>query len=382
MKHAGEAVLTAILETAVDAIILIDQQGIIRSVNPATVTMFGFSKEEMVGNNVKMLMPSPDRERHDQYLQNYCQTGVAKIIGIGREVAGQRKDGTAFPMHLAVSEIPVQDGRLFAGIIRDITALKAAQDELTMLNEDLERMVRQRTDELRAAQAELLQQERLATLGQVSGGIAHEIRNPLNAVKTSAYYLLNANSPAPEKVREHLERIDRQVTLIDNVITALTDVARMPEPTVGRCDVHALVASIAATISMDVNIKLIDRIPSNLPTVHVDANQLSIVFRNLIRNARDAMPKGGTIFLDATSDERTVSMRVSDTGPGIPPELLSRVMEPLFTTKARGMGLGLAISKAILQRNGGTISADNQSGSGAVFTVTLPIGVIGDGVAG
>ena len=189
------AVLAAILDNAVDAIINITPQGIIDSVNPAAVKMFGFSSEEMIGNNIKMLMPNPYRDEHDGYLANYHAGGPRKIIGVGREVVGQRKDGSTFPMHLAVSEIKIDDTHLYTGIVRDISDLKRAEQELAAANEQLEDRVKQRTTELRETQADLVRAEKFATLGKVSGGIAHEIRNPLNAVKTSAYYLLNAKSP-------------------------------------------------------------------------------------------------------------------------------------------------------------------------------------------
>ncbi len=194
MEPERQDLLAAILRTAVNAIIVIDQRGIIQDVNPATEKLFGYSSEDVLGKNVNILMPTPYREEHDDYLENYRKSGVAKIIGIGREVVGRRKDGTNFPIHLAVSEIKSGPERLFAGIVRDISDLTDAQRKLTLLNEELEERVRLRTAELRAAQSELVRKERLATLGQISGGIAHEIRNPLNAIKTSSYYLLNAES--------------------------------------------------------------------------------------------------------------------------------------------------------------------------------------------
>ncbi|MCA9135334.1 MAG: PAS domain S-box protein [Planctomycetales bacterium] len=371
MENQDQALLLAIMQTAVDAIIVINADGIIQSTNPATTRLFGYEKREMVGQNVKMLMPPPFQEQHDGYLSNYAETGRAKIIGIGREVMGKRKDDSVFPMHLAVSHLVVADKQLFAGIVRDITDLKKAQSDLAAANALLEKRVQERTMELREAQADLIKSERLATLGQVSGGIAHEIRNPLNAVRTSVYYLRHAKNPSQEKIDEHLERIDRQVSLIDNVVTALSDIARLPDPTLGECDLNDLIDNVLSTVPLPGNIELLNELPRPPLCVTGDPNQISIVFRNLIRNARDAMPSGGTLTISATASENVVVVNVRDTGTGIPSDQLARITEPLYSTKARGMGLGLAISVAILKKNRGRLEVSSLPGQGATFSVHL-----------
>lgn len=371
MDKQSQSRLGAILDNAVDAIITIDERGIIESVNPATQTLFGYSEPELVGQNVKLLMPSPYRDEHDGYLQHYLETGQEKIIGIGREVCGLRKDGHVFPMHLAVSQFLDEGRRLFTGIVRDITDLKVAQQRLTQLNEELEARVQARTKELREAQAELVSKEKLATLGQVSAGIAHEIRNPLNAVKTSVYYLLNAEHPSPAKQAEHLDRIDRQVTLIDNVVTALSDVARLPPPDLRAQSIGRHLREMVNSTSLPSTIEIAWELPADLPHVKFDENQLSIAFRNLLRNAREAMKAGGILSIGGHSSDGKVHVFVGDTGVGISPEHLERIMEPLFTTKTRGMGLGLAITRAIVQKNGGEIQVVSELGKGTRFTVTF-----------
>lgn len=364
--------LEAILNNAVDAIITINERGIVQSMNPATQKLFGYSDSEVVGNNISMLMPRPYREEHDGYLENYHRTRVPKIIGRGREVVGQRKDGTTFPMHLAVSEITVGDLKLFTGIVRDISDLKEAEAELKKLNDDLESRVKERTRELQEAQAELLQKEKLATLGQVSGGIAHEIRNPLNAVKTSAYYLLNAKNPTEAKTKEHLERIDRQVTLIDNVVTALFDVARMPEPKRTPVDLHAILKAVVRGVSLPDSIEASINSPADNVMALADENQLPIVFKNLVRNARDAMEaEGGQLDVSIEEEEDKVIVSVRDTGCGIADEELQRITEPLYSTKARGMGLGLAITMAIVEKNAGELQIESELGVGSKFSVVL-----------
>jgi two-component system sensor kinase FixL len=230
--------------------------------------------------------------------------------------------------------------------------------------------VAERTRELHDAQAELVMKEKLATLGQVSGGIAHEIRNPLNAVKTSIYYLMHAKHRSPEKTTEHLERIDRQVTLIDNVITALSDVARMPEPNRIPVRVEDLVLSIVNEVGLPVNIEVTIDIPLDL-FVLADEHQIPIVLRNIVRNARDAMPEGGTLEITASEETNKIRVNVCDSGTGIPPGQVQHIMEPLYSTKARGMGLGLAISRAIVDKNGGELIVESEIGVGSTFTVIL-----------
>lgn len=371
MEHQDQALLVAILETAVDAIIIIDAQGIIQRVNPAATKLFGYAKSEMIGENVKLLMSSPDRQQHDGYIKRYLETGRAQIIGSGREVIGRRNDGTTFPMHLAVSKFLLRDELMFAGIIRDISDIKQSELKLTQANEQLEQRVRERTEELRTTQAELLKSEKLATLGHVSGGIAHEIRNPLNAIRTSAYYLSHAKNPTPEKIDEHLQRIDRQVSLIDNVVTALSDIARLPEPALCLCDLSALLRKVIATVSIPASIDVRFCLPHDSFRASVDPNQISIVFRNLIRNARDSMAEGGRITISGKREKDALVVQVADTGIGIAEHDLGKITEPLFSTKARGMGLGLAISVAILHKNHGRLEVKSQLGKGSTFSVHL-----------
>ncbi len=496
-KALRQKTLEAIHDSAVDAIITISENGDIETVNPATEKLFGYCSDEMLGKNVKMLMPMPFRMEHDGYIGNYLKTRIAKIIGIGREVIGQKKDGSVFPMHLAVSEVQVDRHRVFAGFIRDLSGLKHVEEqqislgriiedslnevyifntqslqfiqvnrgarenlgysldelqrltpvdikpeftpehfrtlirplelgsveriEFSTLHErkngttynvdvnlqmstylaqtafvaialdvserckaenlvrqqqetmkaDLERLVERRTVQLEKTQAELVRSEKFSTLGKVSGGIAHEIRNPLNAVKTSAYFLLNAKNPAPEKIREHLERIDRQVSLIDNVITALSDVAKLPEANLQPLAIEALLRTVIKGIDLPPTVECKFEFPDLLPLVMVDEHQISIAFRNLIRNAREAMPEGGTITIAAEVRDHLVSYSIADTGTGIAIHNLEKIFEPLFTTKARGMGLGLSIALAIVEKNCGTLSLESKLGHGAKFSVAL-----------
>ena len=228
-------------------------------------------------------------------------------------------------------------------------------------------------------------QERLLTLGKVAAGIAHELRNPLNAVKTSVYYLLNARNATEEKIREHLQRIDRQVGISDGVITALSRFARLPVPNVSPVDLCELVRQSLEVNPLPENVELELDCSDDVPHVSGDVEQLQIVLGNLIRNACDAMPDGGRLTLrghaspgettemeaDRSSDR--FALAVTDTGCGIRPEDLQRIMEPLFSTKTRGLGLGLALARAIMERHDGELNVSSLPGHGTTFTMVLNV---------
>ena len=215
--------------------------------------------------------------------------------------------------------------------------------------------------------------ERMATLGQVAGGVAHELRNPLNVVKTSVYYLLNARTATPEKSAEHLARIERQVTLADGVITTLSSFAKIPLPNLRPTSIDECVRRSLENNPSPQNVQVSTDCPAALPPVLADGNQIQIVLSNLIRNARDAMPDGGTLTVTVRHVGDHVEIAVTDTGVGIPPENLSRITEPLFSTKARGLGLGLAIARSILEKNKASLHVASALGHGTTFTVQLPV---------
>jgi len=213
--------------------------------------------------------------------------------------------------------------------------------------------------------------ERLAAIGQVSAGVAHELRNPLNVIKTSVYYLLNAKNPTPEKKAEHLGRIEQHVTLADGVITALSNFTRMPAPTQRPFALGPFLREVLEINPLPPSCEASIDCPPSLPEALGDVDQMRIVFGNLVRNAREAMPQGGRLTITATRVADHLEVAVGDTGVGIAPERLHQVMEPLYSTKARGLGLGLAIARAILEKNSGGLRVASEPGRGSTFTVTL-----------
>jgi signal transduction histidine kinase len=217
----------------------------------------------------------------------------------------------------------------------------------------------------------LQRNERLATLGQVAGGVAHELRNPLNVVKTSVYYLLNARNPTDAKKADHLRRIERNVELADGVITALSNFARMPMPDMRPIAIEPMLREVLEINPPGDRIAVSVECPSGVPYVLGDVDQIRIALGNLVRNARDAMPQGGRLTIAVGAAEGRVDVLVADTGTGIEPSELARIMEPLYSTKARGLGLGLAIARSIVEKNQGTIQVDSEPGRGSVFTLQL-----------
>jgi two-component system, NtrC family, sensor kinase len=216
------------------------------------------------------------------------------------------------------------------------------------------------------------QLERLLAIGQMAGGVAHELRNPLNVIKTSVYFLKHARSLTPEKLREHLDRVERQVAVADDVITALNDFAKLPVPNFQPTDVRHCVQEVLEECRLNGMIEVTFSSTDDIPPVLADSRQLRIVFGNLIRNARDAMPEGGELEITFRQGENRVAASFRDSGVGISAEHMPRILEPMFSTKARGIGLGLPLARSILDKHDGKLEVTSHPGQGSTFVVWLP----------
>ena len=325
----------AILETTVDAIITIDCQGIVQTFNAAAEKIFGYRAEEVIGNKVNMLMPEPYRSEHDGYIGRYLKTGVPKIIGTGRQVNGLRKDGTEFPMDLAVSEVPLKDKRLFAGIIRDVT-------ERILLEE------------------QLVQSTKLAAVGRLISGIAHEVNNPVSIIKLHiASVMQNIESQKlPEDLIETLKVIQRQNNKIGQIISGLQAFSRQGSFSPDWVDVNQTVHTALRLVEntlQNQDIVYQAELEESLPKVFLDPIRIEQVLLNLFNNAIEAMPGGGVLTVSTTletdqTDEDWVVVRIRDTGTGIEEEHLTQLFDPFFTTKevGEGTGLGLSVSYGLI----------------------------------
>ena len=407
----SEERLRAVVDTAVDGIITIDEEGTIITVNPAAEQIFAYQADEMIGQNVRMLMPEGYRNEHASYISNYLRTGERKVIGIGREVEGRRKDGEIIPLDLGISESRVGERRIFTGIVRDITErkrndelLRQAKDELIKTNEELERRVRGRTadleqannhllktiDEQKKLEEQLRQAQKMEIIGTLAGGIAHDFNNILNIIR-GYVTLISLQTLTPHQISESLKIIDREVERGASVVRQLLTVARKTEtqlaPTRANDIVLTLSELIKQTFPKTITVTL--DLDPRLPFVLADSNQMSQALLNICVNARDAMSTGGkliirTELIDAGNEhERPVGadatfyacIVISDTGIGMDENVRVRIFEPFFTTKGvgEGTGLGLAIVYGIVKEHNGFIEVKSNPGHGATFRLGLPI---------
>ncbi|MBY0527680.1 MAG: PAS domain S-box protein [Gemmataceae bacterium] len=486
MLATSDARLRALLEAAVDGIISIDARGVIQTFNPAAERLFGYAAREVIGQNVNGLMPSPYQEEHDRYLARYVATGEKKIIGIGREVVGRRKDGTTFPMDLSVAEARLADEQIFVGIIRDISERKRAEESLSQLaaivesSDDaiistaldgtivtwnagaercfgyslgevkgqhismlapadlscdfaamLERIKRgeridhyetvrirkdgrpidvsvtispikdaagkvlgvsaikrdiseQRkiNDEVRAMTQQLWQAAKLASVGELAASIAHELNNPLATVSLRIESVLG-RTPADDPRRRALEVIEQETKRMGELVASLLQFSRRGEEKISTVDLRQELGKAVELIHHHLRKRLVtvvQELAPDTPTIYADRQKLRQVFLNLLTNAGDAMPRGGTVTLRTAraaleGGEPAVRIDFSDTGVGIPAEHLEKVMDPFFTTKeeGKGTGLGLAICRRIVQEHQGTIQISSEVSKGTTVCVVLPV---------
>ena len=364
------ALLAAILNTAVDAIVTIDELGKVLHVNRAFGKLFGFASAEVVGQNISMLMPEPDRSAHDGYLHRYKQTGKAAIIGIGRQVLGQRKDGTLIPVDLAVSEVKIGERTLFAGIMRDMTERHQTEADL------------------RSAQQKLIQGERLAAIGQMVTGLAHESRNALQ--RSSA--CLDMLSLDLESAPEQQDLVRRSRSALVELQTLYEEVRNYAAPIQlerSRQSIQRLCNEVWGNLVdqwRSMRVQLVLRCV-RCPEVHCDKHRIGQVFRNLFENSLSVAPADSKIFVDCRTIEGTkdarprVEVRVTDQGPGLDPSQRARIFEPFYTTKNKGTGLGMAICQRIIEAHDGRIfvaeptdDAERTKAVGATIILELPVG--------
>jgi len=359
---AREAHLRSILDTVPDAMILIDEAGRIKSFSPAAERLFGWTAAEAADRNVSMLMPTPHREAHDDYLRRYYRTGERRIIGLGRIVVGERKDGSTFPMELAVGEMQTGDSRFFTGFVRDLTERQQAEARLQELQGDLVRV------------------SRLTALGEMASALAHELNQPLTAIANylkGSKRLLAADPAANPRVTEAVDRAGDQALRAGEIIRRLRDFVARGESERRIEDLPKLIdeaSALALLGAREHGVRVRLEIDPAIGQVLADRVQVQQVLLNLIRNGMDAMESSDrkelTVAVEPAADDM-VQISVSDTGPGIAPEVADQLFQPFITTKRTGMGVGLSISRTIIEAHGGRIWFDANPEGGTIFRFTL-----------
>ena len=360
-----ESELRTAIDTAVDGMIVIDHVGRIVLYSAACERLFGYAAGEVLGRNVNCLMPSPDRENHDGYLQNYLKSGVPKIIGIGRDVTGCRKDGSTFPMRLSIGELSrARDGPLFVGTIHDLSERQRA---------------RARIEEL---QTDLIRVSRASALGTMGTALAHEINQPLSAiagfVEASTVLLDRSGVAVPEQLREYMDKAVAQTHRAGDVIRRLRELTRKSDTDRSVEDINVLIEEICALATLGTRTENIDvglELSPDLPPVFVDSIQIQQTVLNLVLNSIQSLADCRTrrILIATACLGDSIEITVSDTGPGLPASVRERPFEPFVSTKPGGTGIGLSICRTIVESHGGEIAFHTEAGKGTTFRVTLPV---------
>jgi len=356
--------LPSILETIPDAMIVIDSRGIVQFFSSAAERQFGYPKHEAIGPNVSMLMPEPDCSRHDGYMARYAATGEPHIIGIGRIVTGQRKDGTTFPMHLSMGEMQSGGMPYFTGFVRDLTEHQQTQARLQEL------------------QSELVHISRLSAMGEMASALAHELNQPLAAIsnymKGSRRLLAASDDPNRAKIENAMDHASEQAIRAGQIIRRLRDFVARGESEKRVVSLSKMIKEAGAlglAGAREQNVRTRFSLDPHHDLVLVDRVQIQQVLVNLFRNALEAMAQSARRELIASNrpvDDEMIEVSVFDTGHGFPDDVEKNLFQTFFTTKETGMGVGLSISRSIIEAHGGRMWAESNHAGGATFRFTLP----------
>ncbi len=358
------------IASSINAIAIANLEGYLTYVNASFLKLWGYDNEEQVlGKRTAEFWQMG--EQAEEVMEAILREG-----GWQGELVASRKDGSTFDVQVSASIATDEAGKpicMMASFI-DITKRKQAEQQVKEYSENLERMVEERTRELKDAQEKLIRSEKLAAIGELAGGVGHELRSPLTAIRGSVYFLnMKLGGTAEEKVARHLDILQRQVNNCDKIISDLLDFSRPGTTRSEEVDINQVVRKVVEATTPPENVEISTTLAGNLPPAIVDEGQIEQVLSNLITNAIQAMLSGGRLSLSTDQAGSFIEVRVADEGVGIPEENLDKVFEPLFTTKAKGVGLGLSLAKRLVERQGGTIQVESQVGKGTTFTVKLPV---------
>lgn len=362
----AEIELEAVLDTLVDGVVIINALGTMRLFNPACTKIFGYEPDEVLGQNVKMLMPEPFHSEHDGYLKSYDDTHEKKIIGIGREVQGRRKDGTVFPMDLAVGEANLESEPLFVGIIRDLTSRHDQQTKYDQLQE------------------EHFHLSRVSAMNEMGSAIAHELNQPMaasiNYLETVKLLLGREGVVDKEKLLDITSRAIEQTQRASDIIGRMRGFIEKGDVEKTRHHLYEVIETAKRLTFLSFDRQDIDvsiDVPTNLPQVFINSIQIQQVLVNLLKNACEAMidsdVKKLRIVARVNSDRDLIEVQVQDTGIGLSDQDIETLFVPFSSGKSDGMGVGLSISQSIVTHHDGQIWASQNGTMGSVFHLTLPV---------
>jgi len=361
----GAAEFEALLNAAIDGIMVIDERGRIVRANRSAEQMLGYPASELLGQSLNLIMAEHDARRHDNYVGQYLKTGRRRIIGIGRDVMARRRDGSEFPVALAVGEVRLRGQIRFVGLMRDLTETRQAEEEALRHRE------------------EMMHVSRLTTMGEMAAAMAHEVNQPLSAIATytaACSRLLEQGTDSLDEVRSALSAINAQAHRAAEVISRIRSFTRSRQLSRRTVDLAMLLEEIRPLAELDAkanSIELHMELAAGLPRIDADVVQIQQVILNLLRNGVDALreqPAGRRCLVLQASrmDDGSLQVAITDQGAGIEESVRPQLFTPFFTTKSSGMGMGLAISRSIITAHGGTLDCHNNPGGGATFWFSLP----------
>ena len=367
---ASEVQYRQLVEVAQEGVWVFDEDYVTKFVNPRMAQMFGYVQSELVGKKIFDFID----EENLSMLRDYLKEHEGRIVG-NFEYEFSKKDGSRVFTSISAAQITDDNGNYIGtmALLSDITSRKDMEKKLEKYSKHLEILVEKKTEQLAEAQAQLIKSERLAAIGELAGMIGHDLRNPLSGIKNAAYYLRKRDleNLSPQS-KEMIETIDKCIGHSNKIINDLLDYSREIRLDREEISLKDLVSEALSMIlipeKVNVEKKLIRKVE-----LYVDLDKLERVFVNLIKNAIDAMPDGGTILIESKEADDRLELSFTDTGTGIPDDVMPKMFSPLFTTKAQGMGFGLAICKRVVEAHGGIINCQTMKGKGTTFTVTLPI---------
>ncbi len=362
--------LDVLMNVALDAIIMIDSKGKILRFSRAAQELFDYTAEEVCGRNVSMLMPDPHRSKHDEYIERYLDTGQARVIGLVREETGVKSDGSTFPLNLAVGEVKGDEGRQFISIIHDLSEKRAGEEKVRQLEE------------------QLLHADRLVILGELTAGIAHEINQPLTAIAAYAdagrHLVQRSSGGNPDNFYVICEKIAEQSRRAAEVVQRLRKLVQTGSVSKARHDINKIIRNTILLFDYEIKKRILklEYFPAaGIDILYVDDIQIQQILINLVKNGLDAInaigQKEGRITIHVKKIGKVVAIAVQDNGSGVAQADRRHLFESFFTTKPKGVGLGLSICKNIAAAHGGNLRYESPVEGGSRFTLTLPLEYIG-----